>query len=116
MNQLLPCPSCNRHRRGCEAVCPFCGAELPSCQPGQAATAAGRVSRATLIAAGAVLLAGAACDNNTLLPYGTPPPPPPRDAGSDATGAAKPKGTGDANADDGSGHRDIPDGGEDAGR
>ena len=64
MNQLLPCPHCNRHHRVCEPVCPFCGGELPPCKAAPRASARGRLNRATLFAAGAALLGGASCDDN----------------------------------------------------
>jgi hypothetical protein len=71
MNQLLPCPHCSRHHRVCEPVCPFCGGSLPACKAAPPTKARGRLSRATLFAAGAALLGGASCDNrSTNAHYG----------------------------------------------
>lgn len=30
MDPLVPCPSCRRHVRSCEAACPFCSSALPT--------------------------------------------------------------------------------------
>ena len=115
MSQLVPCPACSRHHHLCEPLCPFCGATLPGCKAGQANVGpGGRMSRATLIAASAVLLGAAACDNVQPL-YGVPPPPPARDASSDAAAAADAKATGNANfSDDGKSVQD-PTNGRDGG-
>jgi hypothetical protein len=73
MSQLLPCPHCSRHHRVCEAVCPFCGGALPECKAALSQSSRSRMSRATLLAAGAALLGGAACDNVSLVThYGGP--------------------------------------------
>jgi hypothetical protein len=83
MSCLAPCPACNRHVATDETTCPFCSAALPDsirCQPRQRLR--GRLSRAGLLAAGAVLMSGAeACLSSSH--YGTSMP---YDAGVD-TGA-----------------------------
>lgn len=81
MTCLAPCPACNRHVSAHEAACPFCAAALPDtfrCQPARV-VAAGRLSRAAMIAAGAALMS-ASCNNATPV-YGVPIQP---DAGVDA--------------------------------
>ncbi len=103
MSQLLPCPACQRHVHSNEPACPFCGAALSSARPctGCSGSTAARVARATLVAAGAALLAGGCSSSHSAAPpYGTPPHfdagtqsskdgAPPADASSDADGTAK---------------------------
>jgi hypothetical protein len=65
MSHLAPCPSCNRHVRIEEMMCPFCAIVLP---PELRATPAPaplqrRLSRAALLAAGATLMGAAACSD-----------------------------------------------------
>jgi hypothetical protein len=85
MSQLIPCPSCHRHHRVGEPVCPFCGTALPTGQSiPSSTTSLARMSRAALIAAGAAWLGAGACENSISPPYGAPPPGPLHDAGADA--------------------------------
>jgi hypothetical protein len=107
MSQLRPCPHCSRHHRVCEPVCPFCGVTLPQCKGAPSPGASrGRMSRATLFAAGAALLSGAACDNrSTSVHYGLPAMTYP-----DAKNDASDSGAGDARAaDDGETTQDVLD-------
>jgi hypothetical protein len=84
MRALVPCPSCGRHRRVCESLCPFCGTPILACETSTAsATARGRLSRAMLIAGAALLGTSGACEN-LAPPYGTPPPAPRQDASVDS--------------------------------
>jgi hypothetical protein len=88
VNQLLPCPHCQRHHRVCEPTCPFCGGALPPCQAARQSRARGRLNRATLFAAGAALIGGATCDNRSAnAHYGLPGIAMNPDAGQDAPGA-----------------------------
>lgn len=63
MSCLKPCPSCQRHIRSTEAVCPFCGAATPegfevcAAKVGTGA-GAGAATRAAVVFAGALTLAG----------------------------------------------------------
>jgi hypothetical protein len=110
VDQLIPCPSCNRHHRVSEAVCPFCGLTLPGRKTSPALTISrARMSRATLIAAGAAWLGAGACDSNISPPYGAPPPGPVQDASSDAPDAGSAESVGDAKAgNDGNPGEDAP--------
>ena len=66
MSQLSPCPSCHRHVRVEETVCPFCSAALPERAGPETITAPrARLSRAALFAAGATLLGAAACSSSS---------------------------------------------------
>ncbi|MES1206393.1 MAG: hypothetical protein ABUS79_10690 [Pseudomonadota bacterium] len=84
MSQLVPCPCCNRHVRIGEAGCPFCACALPN----RAAAAprpnapTGRLSRAAMVAAGALLGATAGCGPTAVPVYGAPIP---ADAGGDTS-------------------------------
>jgi hypothetical protein len=80
MSCLAPCPACNRHIAVDVAACPFCSAALPESFAQQVACRKpqGRMSRAAKLAAGATLMAAAACGGGAA--YGTPPVP---DAGVD---------------------------------
>jgi hypothetical protein len=80
MSCLAPCPTCNRHVSTDETTCPFCSAALPDsirCQPRQRLR--GRLSRAGLLAAGAVLMSGAEACGLPATHYGGNMP---RDAGN----------------------------------
>jgi hypothetical protein len=71
MNQLAPCPACNRHILTQETVCPFCAAALPEAFRAQPSPPrfAGRLSRAAMLAASATaLLTGAGCGSGTASP------------------------------------------------
>jgi len=64
---LVPCPSCARHVRATERVCPFCGAAVPPSFAGYVPRApAERLSRAALVAFAAVAVAG--CSKETATP------------------------------------------------
>lgn len=78
---LVPCPSCARHVRERESVCPFCASLMPE---GLRAPVppSGRISRAAMIALASTLSA-AACSsspppgtNNVTEAPPAPPPPP----------------------------------------
>jgi hypothetical protein len=100
MSCLAPCPACNRHVSTDETTCPFCSAALPDsirCQPRQRLR--GRLSRAGLLAAGAVLMSGAeACLSGShyggSMPYDagadTPADTGPADGGAVALYGAAP--------------------------
>jgi hypothetical protein len=64
MNDLVPCPSCNRHVRKLEASCPFCSAELSLTHLAPPTLPRARLSRAATFAFGASL-AVAACGGDT---------------------------------------------------
>jgi hypothetical protein len=55
MNQLIPCPGCNRHVRQNEAACPFCSAELSLAHVPPPALPRARLGRAATFAFGATL-------------------------------------------------------------
>ena len=66
MSQLTPCPSCNRHVRAGDSICPFCRSAVVSAAPARAASPAGvrgRLGRAALFAAGATLMGMSACSD-----------------------------------------------------
>jgi hypothetical protein len=66
MTELAPCPSCRRHVRLSETLCPFCSAGLPTRERAtSAATPRARLSRAALFAAGATLMGAAACSSSS---------------------------------------------------
>ena len=116
MSQLFPCPHCSRHHRVCEPVCPFCGGALPECKAALSQSSRSRMSRATLFAAGAALLGGAACDNGSSMPasvvaaYGGPGIVTYPDASADATDGGDEK-TSDAGApEDGKAAQDATNG------
>jgi hypothetical protein len=103
VNELVPCPDCQRHVRSDERICPFCQTVLSPrapCTGRCAGPTAARLAKAALVAAGAALL-GASCDSqSTSPPYGLPPHVDagtqshpdggePTDGGSDVKGAAK---------------------------
>jgi hypothetical protein len=99
--RLLPCPSCARHVRVSDEMCPFCAAALSDSRRSLPLprTPASRLSRAALFAFGASAAAVAACGGTTSAlddagtgdggreatvfqpPYGAAPP---FDAGEDA--------------------------------
>lgn len=109
MDQLIPCSSCNRHHRVGEAVCPFCGLTVPGGRSLAALTTTrARMSRATLIAAGAAWLGAGACESNFSPPYGAPPPGPVQDASSDAPDAGAAESAADAKAENDSNSGETP--------
>ena len=108
MSQLLPCPSCGRHHRLCEPVCPFCGGELPPCSAASATKPRDRMSRAVLVAAGAALLGTAECQTTVIPPYGIPPHPQTPDASTDAGDVGNARIASDTNAHDTG--NSVPDG------
>ncbi len=64
MSELNPCPSCNRHVRVADVVCPFCWAPQPSRAPRiEAARPRPRLNRAAVFAAGAALAGMSACSS-----------------------------------------------------
>ena len=65
MSPLSPCSSCNRHVRVEETRCPFCAAALPGRASVERVLPRGRLSRATLIAAGATLAGLSACSSSS---------------------------------------------------
>jgi hypothetical protein len=73
--RFTPCPSCTRHVKVGDGVCPFCGASTPRAQA--AAMPRGRLSRAALLAAGAAgALAMTDCGSSggtATTPDGSPP-------------------------------------------
>ena len=79
MASLVTCPECERHIRRQEADCPFCGARVAEriARVPERAVPSGRLSRAALLAFGAVAAAGAAgCGGNEvgMAAYGAPIP------------------------------------------
>lgn len=81
MSEFSPCPTCARHVRGSERVCPFCASALPMrATEGETGSTSRLSRRALLLAVGAGL---AACrDPTPAAVYGAPPPrvsPPPPD-------------------------------------
>ncbi len=77
---LAPCPACQRHLRVDATTCPFCSAPArrQTAEP-RADRIATHVSRAAIIAMGALAAAGcsspAASDGTIAQPYGAPPTP-----------------------------------------
>ncbi|HET6283691.1 MAG TPA: hypothetical protein VFH73_22235 [Polyangia bacterium] len=112
-SQLRPCPSCARHARIVETVCPFCHAALPdSFGLAPFPDRSGRLlSRAALFALGASLMGAPACDGDAK---GT-------DAstmdskGSGGSGGGGTGGGTDASVDRGSGGNADGNGGSDGG-
>lgn len=117
MSQLHPCPSCARHVKKAEAVCPFCGTSIslsgvaprtrPTQRMGRAATFAFGAAVATSLAACGGGTTPTGTDANTSIDSGVSPlyggPPdadgtdggggamyggPPGDAGTDSGGPA----------------------------
>jgi hypothetical protein len=117
MSPLLPCPHCSRHHRVCEPVCPFCGGALPECKAAPSQSSRSRMSRATLFAAGAALLGGAACDDGSsmkvsvVVHYGAPGMPVFLDAGTDAAASGEAKTSDAGTPDDGKAARAATDSG-----
>jgi hypothetical protein len=75
---LAPCPSCSRHVRIAEPVCPFCASSLALVEPARVRVE--RLGRAALFTVGAaVVVAGA----SGCAMYGGPPVYT-NDAGNDA--------------------------------
>jgi hypothetical protein len=83
--QLWPCTGCSRHLKRSDARCPFCGVAVSArSEPTPTRTAAGRLSRAALFAAGAM---GAAvtttdCGGPAIQPPYGGAPVQPTDGGS----------------------------------
>ena len=106
MSELNPCPSCKRHVRAADTVCPFCAVPQPSRAPRMdGALGRPRLNRAAIFAAGAALAGMSACSSTAN----------PTDAGvGGATGggtggtAGTTGGTGGAG---GAGGTTVPDGG-----
>jgi hypothetical protein len=103
---LEPCPSCARHVRAIDRVCPFCAASIDTAA--SRAAPSERLGRAALFVFGAAMATNAAAcsatttqqldsgvpddaavttdagqDSGFFPPYGTPPP---QDAGTDTGG------------------------------
>jgi len=60
MNQLVPCPECNRHVRVSEVECPFCALPLDLSATPAPRLPSERLSRAATLAFGATLASAAA--------------------------------------------------------
>jgi hypothetical protein len=60
MNQLIPCPDCNRHVRQAETHCPFCSAALSLSQVPAHPLPRTRMGRAATFAFGATLVGATA--------------------------------------------------------
>lgn len=60
MNQLIPCPGCNRHVRQAESSCPFCSAALSLADVPEHALPRTRLGRAATFAFGATLVGATA--------------------------------------------------------
>jgi hypothetical protein len=60
MNQLIPCPGCNRHVRQAENSCPFCSAALSLAGVPEHALPRTRLGRAATFAFGATLVGATA--------------------------------------------------------
>lgn len=71
---LAPCPSCARHVRRAETVCPFCAASI-SLPPAPTRRMPDRLGRAALVTFGAAAIAtsASACGSAVAL-YGAPAP------------------------------------------
>lgn len=114
---LQPCPSCSRHVRATEVVCPFCAASI-ALQPLSSPVVSERLGRAALFAFGAAMATNvAACSMSSTPAVDSGAPvdanATPVDSGRDAAGnpdagvsppyGAPPDDTG------------LPDGGQDGG-
>jgi hypothetical protein len=80
--RFVPCPACSRHVKHGDCTCPFCGARAPSTD-GPAREANVRMSRAALLAAGAV---GAVLATTDCSSSDTGSPSPTTDAGDASQG------------------------------
>ena len=60
MNQLIPCPGCNRHVRQAESSCPFCSAALSLADVPEHTLPRTRLGRAATFAFGATLVGATA--------------------------------------------------------
>jgi hypothetical protein len=60
MNQLIPCPGCNRHVRQAENTCPFCSTSLSLTHVPEHALPRTRLGRAATFAFGATLVGATA--------------------------------------------------------
>jgi hypothetical protein len=67
-SKFTPCGTCARHVKQGDAACPFCGAATRKAAPPAALSAAGRLSRSALFAAGAVGAALATTDCTSASP------------------------------------------------
>lgn len=110
MNRLVSCPSCRRHVRLSDALCPFCGDDVSAVSPPPAPQTFARLGRAAIFAFGASV-GVAACGSDAPL-YGAPPvdaavvdagPDDGGIGGFDAAYGAPPFDAGEADADAGSG-------------
>jgi hypothetical protein len=76
---LAPCPACHRHLRIDASICPFCSAPVPRIAEPRAERIATHVSRAAIIAMGALATVGcsspSSSDGSIAQPYGAPPMP-----------------------------------------
>ena len=71
MSELNPCPSCNRHVRAADPVCPFCSAPQAARPPrAEAPLPRPRLNRAAIFAAGATLAGMSACSSTSNPPDG----------------------------------------------
>jgi hypothetical protein len=75
--RFSPCPSCSRHVKQGDNTCPFCDADVPHDAVPAVAVTAGRLSRASLFAAGAAGLVLVTNDCSSppapIPPYGAAP-------------------------------------------
>ena len=71
---LLPCPSCARHVRRTESVCPFCAASVAFEDAPLPRLPDQRLGRAATFAFGAAMTTVAACSGNVAPAYGAPAP------------------------------------------
>jgi len=83
--RFVPCPACSRHVKQGDCLCPFCGAKA-SCTNERALVGNGRMSRAALLAAGAVgaVLATTDCSSSDT---GSPSPTTDADDASQGIGS-----------------------------
>ena len=86
MNQLEPCPHCDRHVKVSESSCPFCTGSLADVFAHRAPRRAppARLGRAATFAFGVLAMTQGGCGDNDI---GSPPPDSagiPADAGPDA--------------------------------
>ncbi|HEV3192255.1 MAG TPA: hypothetical protein VGY54_17205, partial [Polyangiaceae bacterium] len=80
--RFVPCPGCSRHVKQGDCICPFCGAKT-SCTQDPTVAVKGRMSRAALLAAGAV---GAVLATTDCSSSDTGSPSPAADAGDASQG------------------------------